>query len=88
MGRDDQGSYREGDIIGTLFGRPEEEKMKQGGGKSPRATVYSRTGRQSATRAGSEPMSCWEVSTREGMCTMCGNNVGSQLSVYRAYVDC
>ena len=50
MGRDDQGSYR-GDIIGTLFGRPEEEKMKQGGGKSPRATVYSRTGRQSATRA-------------------------------------
>ena len=87
MGRDDRGSYRGGDAIGTLFGRP-EEKMKQAGGKSPRATVDSRTGRQSATRAGSVPMSCWEVSTREGMCTMCGNNVGRQLSVYRAYVDC
>lgn len=45
MGRDDQGSYRGGDAIGTLFGRPEEEKMKQAGGKSPRATVDSRTGR-------------------------------------------
>lgn len=54
-----------------------------GGRESPRPTEYGRNGRQSATRAGREPMRRWEAGTREEMHTVCGNDVGRQLSVQR-----
>jgi hypothetical protein len=43
-----------------LFGRPEEEMMKQEDGKSLRTAVYDRDGRQSAPQARREPKRCWE----------------------------
>lgn len=80
--RDDQGSYRGGNVNGTLLGSQRGQDVAAGW-EITRDHRYGRSWRWSATGTGREPMSLWKVCTRKEKHAVCRNNVGSQLSVHR-----
>lgn len=83
--RADQGSYRGGNVNGTLL-RGQRGQDVTAGWEITRADRYGRSWRWWATGTGGEPVSVWKVCTRKEMPTVCWSNVGRQLSAHRACV--